>query len=140
IPATLLTDNAAAFLMQQGVINSIVVGADRIAANGDVANKVGTYSLAVLARYHGIPMYVAAPTSSIDFEMEDGKGIPIEQRHSNEVTELFGKRIAPDNIDVYSPAFDVTPGQLITAIVTDKGILNAPYDKAIAGLHRVRTA
>lgn len=136
IPSTLLTDNAAAFLMQRELINSVVVGADRIAANGDVANKVGTYSLAILAHYHGIPMYVAAPTSTIDFEMRDGKGIPIEQRNSKEVTEFFGRKIAPDDSNVYSPAFDVTPSQLVTAIITEKGVLNAPYEESIAHLQR----
>ena len=132
IPSTLLTDNAAGFLMQQGVANVVVVGADRIAANGDVANKVGTYSLAVLARYHGFPMYVAAPTSSIDFDMKDGKGIPIEQRNSKEVTEPFGIRVAPDHTVVYSPAFDITPADLVSAIVTEKGVLTKPYEKSIS--------
>jgi methylthioribose-1-phosphate isomerase len=131
IPSTLLTDNAAGFLMQQGMVNVVVVGADRIAANGDVANKVGTYSLAVIARYHGIPMYVAAPTSTIDFDMKDGKGIPIEQRNSKEVTEPFGKKVAPDHTAVYSPAFDITPADLVSAIVTEKGVLTKPYEKSI---------
>lgn len=131
IPSTLLTDNAAGFLMQQGMVNVVVVGADRIAANGDVANKVGTYSLAVLARHHGIPMYVAAPTSTIDFEMNDGKGIPIEQRNSKEVTESFGKKVAPDHTVVYSPAFDITPADLVSAIVTEKGVLTKPFEKSI---------
>ncbi len=132
IPSTLLTDNAAGFLMQQGVVNVVVVGADRIAANGDVANKVGTYSLAVLARHHGIPMYVAAPTSTIDFDMNDGKGIPIEQRNSKEVTEVFGKKVAPDHTAVYSPAFDITPADLVSAIVTEKGVLTKPFEKSIS--------
>ncbi len=139
IPFTLLTDNAAGFLMQQGIVNAVIVGADRIALNGDVANKVGTYSLAVLARFHGIPMYVAAPTSSIDFETKDGKAIPIEQRNPKEVTETFGKKVAPDTTIVYSPAFDITPGDLITAIVTEIGVLKGPYTQSIGTL-RARNA
>ncbi len=132
IPSTLLTDNVAGFLMQQGMVNAVVVGADRIAANGDVGNKVGTYTLAVLAKYHNIPMYVAAPTSTIDFDMKDGKGIPIEQRNSKEVTEPFGKKIAPDDTAVYSPAFDITPSDIVSAIVTEKGVLRKPYEDSIA--------
>jgi S-methyl-5-thioribose-1-phosphate isomerase len=131
IPFTLLTDNVAGFLMQQRIVNAVVVGADRIALNGDVANKVGTYSLAVLARYHDIPMYVAAPTSTIDFDMKNGKGIPIEQRNPKEVTEPFGKKVTPDDTDVYSPAFDITPCDLVSAIVTEKGVLSKPYEQSI---------
>jgi methylthioribose-1-phosphate isomerase len=134
IPFTLLTDNAAGFLMQQGIVNAVVVGADRIALNGDVANKVGTYSLAVLARHHGLPMYVAAPTSTIDFDMKEGKGIPIEQRNAKEVTELLGKTVTPPGTDVYSPAFDITPGNLISAIVTEMGVLKSPYEQSIGGI------
>jgi methylthioribose-1-phosphate isomerase len=136
IPFTLLTDNAAGFLMQQGLVNAVVVGADRIAVNGDVANKVGTYSLAVLAHHHGVPMYVAAPTSTIDFAMKDGKGIPIEQRNAKEVTELFGKKVAPPDTAVYSPAFDITPGDLITAIITELGVLKSPYTESVSRIHR----
>lgn len=120
--------------MQQCSVNAVVVGADRIAANGDVANKVGTYSLAILAKHHGIPMIVAAPTSTIDFATENGKGIPIEQRNPKEVIEHFGFRIAPKNTDVYSPAFDVTPSDLISAIVTEKGVLRQPYGQSVARL------
>jgi methylthioribose-1-phosphate isomerase len=134
IPFTLITDNTAGFLMQQGIVNAILVGADRIAANGDVANKIGTYNLAVLARYHDVPMFVAAPSSTIDFGMKNGKGIPIEQRSGREVTEPFGTRIAPKGSEVYSPAFDITPSELITAIVTEGGILRSPYTESIAGL------
>ncbi len=105
IPATLIVDSTAAFLMQQGKINAVIVGADRIAMNGDVANKVGTYNLAVLAKHHEIPFYVAAPVSTIDFQMKTGKDIPIEERDGRELTEMFGKRIAPENTAVYSPAF-----------------------------------
>ncbi|MBI3586966.1 MAG: S-methyl-5-thioribose-1-phosphate isomerase [Ignavibacteriales bacterium] len=134
IPATLITDNTAAFLMQLGLINAIVVGADRIAANGDTANKVGTYSLAVLALHHAIPMYIAAPTSTIDFEITSGKEIPIEQRSGTEVTSILGKQIAPHGVEVYSPAFDVTPNELISGIITEQGVLRKPYREAIASL------
>ncbi len=138
IPATLVTDSTAGFLMQQGKVNVVIVGADRIAANGDVANKVGTYTLAVLAEHHGIPMYVAAPSSSIDFMMKDGKGIPIEQRSSKEVVEPFGRRIAPEGTESYAPAFDITPAALVTAIVTEKGVMKPPYSDSIAQLDRSR--
>ena len=124
IPVTLITDNAAGALMKQGRIHCCVVGADRIAANGDVANKIGTYSVAVLAHAHGIPFYVAAPSSTIDMETSDGKGIPIEERSSSEVTCLYGGRmIAPQGVDVWNPAFDVTPADLITGIITERGII-----------------
>jgi methylthioribose-1-phosphate isomerase len=134
IPATLITDNTAAVLMKQRKIDAVMVGADRIAINGDCANKVGTYSLAVLARYHGIPFYFAAPVSTIDFQMKTGNDIPIEEREEREVTEVAGKRIAPAGIAVYSPAFDATPNELITAIVTDQGILRAPFSDSIHAL------
>lgn len=124
IPSVLITDNMAGALMKEGKIQACIVGADRIAANGDTANKIGTYSLAVLARAHGIPFYVAAPTSTVDLSTESGEAIPIEKRNSDEVTTVLGKvRIAPDNVEVANPAFDVTPAELITAIVTEKGIL-----------------
>lgn len=134
IPATLITDSTAAFLMQQGKINAVLLGADRIALNGDVANKVGTYGLAVAARFHGVPFYVAAPTSTIDFEMTSGKEIPIEQRGGADITVVNGVRIAPAGTEVYAPAFDVTPNELITAIITEKGILRSPYRTAIKAL------
>jgi len=134
IPSTLITDSTAAFLMQQGKVNAVVVGADRITLNGDVANKVGTYGLAVLAKHHMIPFYVAAPTSTIDFEMEAGGEIPIEQRNSAEVTRIGDRQIAPDGVDVYSPAFDVTPNELITAIVTERGVLHRPYREALEAM------
>jgi methylthioribose-1-phosphate isomerase len=134
IPFTLITDNTAAFLLQQGKVNAILVGADRITLNGDVANKVGTYNLAVLAKYHSVPFYIAAPTSTIDFEMTSGREIPIEQRSSAEVTSIGGHQIAPANTDVYSPAFDVTPSDLVTAIVTEKGILRNPLRRALDDL------
>lgn len=132
IPATLITDNMAGFLMQQGKIHKIVVGADRVAANGDVANKIGTYSVAVLAKYHRIPFYVAAPFSTFDLTKKTGREIPIEQRASDEIKNVVGKAvIAPKKIPVYNPAFDVTPHRLITAIITDRGIIKPPYGKNI---------
>ncbi|MDR4461185.1 MAG: S-methyl-5-thioribose-1-phosphate isomerase [Nitrospirales bacterium] len=127
IPVTLITDNAAGALMRQGRIHCCVVGADRIAANGDVANKIGTYSVAVLAHAHGIPFYVAAPSSTIDMETADGNGIPIEERNSAEVTCLHsGRVIAPQGVEVWNPAFDVTPADLIAGIITERGII-APH-------------
>jgi methylthioribose-1-phosphate isomerase len=133
---TLITDNAAAFVMKQGLVDLVVVGADRIASNGDVANKIGTYNLAVLAEKHKIPLYVAAPISSIDFRLSAGGDIPIEERDPKEVTEGFGKRIAPDGVNVYSPAFDITPHELVTAIITEHGITHPPYDKTISSLRQ----
>ncbi len=122
IPATLITDNMAGALMQRGGVDLCIVGADRIAANGDAANKIGTYSLAVLARHHRIPFYVAAPTSTIDFNIPDGSRIPIEERKAEEVTRIMGGApIAPPGVEVANPAFDVTPAELITAIITEKG-------------------
>jgi methylthioribose-1-phosphate isomerase len=134
IPSTLIVDSVAAVLMQQGKIDAVIVGADRIAMNGDVANKVGTYSLAVLAKYHGIPFYVAAPVSTLDMHMTTGKDIPIEERDAREVTESFGKRTAPEMINVYSPAFDVTPYDLVTAIVTDQGVQRGPSFDSLSSL------
>ncbi len=136
IETILITDNTAALVMQKGLINLVVVGADRIASNGDVANKIGSYNLAVLAEKHRIPFYVAAPVSSIDFQLATGRGIPIEERDPLEVTEGFGKRIAPQGVKVYSPAFDVTPNELVTAIVTEKGISCPPYDQSIPRLQK----
>jgi methylthioribose-1-phosphate isomerase len=132
IETTLITDNAAAFVMKQGLVDLVVVGADRIARNGDVANKIGTYNLAVLAEKHKIPFYVAAPISSIDFQLSSGVDIPIEERDPKEVTEGFGRRIAPHGVNVYSPAFDITPHELVTAIITEHGITRPPYDEAIS--------
>jgi methylthioribose-1-phosphate isomerase len=127
IPVTLIADNMAGWLMQQDKIDLVVVGADRVAANGDTANKIGTYSLAVLAHTHGIPFYVAAPTSTIDLKMRTGMEIPIEQRSDKEMRELFGIQITPAEIDVYNPAFDVTPAKYITGIITENGIVSPPY-------------
>ncbi len=127
IEVTLICDNMAAWIMSQGWINCIIVGADRIAANGDAANKIGTYNLAVLANYHKIPFYVAAPTTTFDLSLKSGKEIPIEQRASEEVTEGFGSRTAPEDVLVYNPAFDLTPNELIHAIVCEKGVFTPPY-------------
>ncbi len=130
IDVTLIADNMAATLMQQGKIKRVIAGADRIALNGDTANKIGTYNLAVLSYYHKVPFYIAAPASTFDPAIKTGKDIPIEQRDKREITELFFKRpIAPRNIKVFNPAFDVTPNNLITAIITDKGIIHPPYKK-----------
>jgi len=134
IDVTLICDNMAAQVMKEGKIQCAVVGADRIAANGDAANKIGTYGVAILAQAHQIPFYVAAPTSTLDLSLETGDQIPIEQRAAEEITEGFGKRTAPEGVKVYSPAFDVTPAGLITAIVTEKGIARPPYDATIKAL------
>lgn len=127
IPVTVIADNMAGSLMRKGRIDCVVVGADRIAANGDVANKIGTYPVAVLAHHHGIPFYVAAPTSTIDFKLVSGDDIPIEERSHEEVTHIDGHRICPVGVDVINPSFDVTPASLVTAIVTEKGIVYPPY-------------
>ncbi len=132
IPVTLLCDNTAAQVMREGRVQLVIVGADRIAANGDTANKIGTYSVAVLAHAHQIPFYVAAPFSTFDLSLEHGRHIPIELRDPKEVTEGFGKRTAPEGIDVYSPAFDVTPADYIAGIITERGILRPPFEKSIA--------
>jgi len=134
LDVTLITDNMAASLMRKGLIQKVIVGADRIAANGDVANKIGTYGVAVLARHHGIPFYVAAPLSTIDRQTLNGSSIVIEERHSDEVTKLAGLTIAPEGINVKNPAFDVTPAELVTAIITDVGVLLPPFLPAIAKL------
>ncbi len=133
VPATLITDSMAAHVMQQGKVQAVIVGADRIAANGDVANKIGTYALAVLADAHGIPFYVAAPLSTIDFDTSTGEGIVIEERKAQEVTHGFGRQTAPDGVQVYNPAFDVTPARLVTAIITEHGIAEAPYIDTFEG-------
>ena len=122
IDVTLICDNTAGMLMQQGVVSHVIVGADRIAKNGDFANKIGTYSVAVLAAHHGVPFYVAAPASTFDDQTETGDDIVIEERSPNEVTEGFGDRTAPENAKVYSPAFDVTPFALVTSFITDQDI------------------
>ncbi|GCE27911.1 methylthioribose-1-phosphate isomerase [Dictyobacter alpinus] len=131
VPLTLITDNMAGYFMRQKRIQAIFVGADRIAANGDVANKIGTYSVAVLAHVHQIPLYVVAPCSTIDLALLSGEQIPIEQRKAEEVTTLYGTRIAPMDVAVANPAFDVTPHAYVTAIVTEKGIMRAPYTETL---------
>ncbi|HEV8582368.1 MAG TPA: S-methyl-5-thioribose-1-phosphate isomerase [Thermoanaerobaculia bacterium] len=132
IPFRLVTDNSAGALMSQGLVDRIVVGADRIAANGDTANKIGTYTVAALAHRHGIPFYVAAPLSTIDRATPTGKDIPIEERRADEVTEVFGTRVAPEDTPALNFAFDVTPAEIITAIITEVGVLEPPYERSIA--------
>jgi methylthioribose-1-phosphate isomerase len=136
IPVTVVTDNMAGHLMSGGDVDLVVVGADRIAGNGDVANKIGTYTVAVLAREHGIPFCVAAPRSTIDLDTASGAAIPIEERGRREVAEIAGKNILPEGVPVRHPAFDVTPASLIAAIVTEVGIAHAPYDVSLAALMR----
>jgi methylthioribose-1-phosphate isomerase len=131
IPTTVLCDNMAASHMRAGKIQAVVVGADRIAANGDVANKIGTYGVAVLAKEHGIPFYVAAPWSTIDMNTPTGDQIPIEERAAKEVTHFNGRQITPDNAAISNPAFDVTPTKYVTAIITERGVLRAPYEEAL---------
>ncbi len=138
IPVTLLTDNMAGHLMQRGRVQSVVVGADRIAANGDVANKIGTYSLAVLAQENRIPFYVAAPTTTVDLELASGAEIPIEERSAQEVTHIRGEQIAPQGTQACNPAFDVTPHRYVTAIITEKGVARAPYAAALQALCAAR--
>jgi methylthioribose-1-phosphate isomerase len=134
IPVTILTDGMAGWLMVRGEISCVVVGADRIAGNGDVANKIGTYGLAVLARHHDIPFYVAAPWSTFDPSLATGAGIPIEERGSDEVVRIFGRLVAPEGVPARYPAFDVTPAGLVTAMVTERGVLRPPYGPAIRAL------
>jgi methylthioribose-1-phosphate isomerase len=138
IPVTLITDSMAGWVMKQKMIQAVIVGADRIALNGDVANKIGTYSVAVLARQHGIPFYVAAPMSTFDFTIESGDQIPIEERKPEEVTTIGGIRTAPVGADVFNPAFDVTPHTLINAIITEHGIINEPYGQSIQKLQALK--
>ncbi|GAO74692.1 S-methyl-5-thioribose-1-phosphate isomerase [Meiothermus ruber] len=131
VPATLITDNMAAYLMGQGQVDAVILGTDRMALNGDFANKIGTYGLAILARYHGIPFYPALPLSSVDPRLENGNSIPIEQRSAQEVTLIRGQPIAPPGFPAAHPGFDVTPHHLITGIVTEKGVLYPPFDEAL---------
>lgn len=134
IPTTVISDNMAGAMMKQGRIGAVVVGADRIAANGDVANKIGTYTVAVLAKEHGIPFYVAAPISTVDLATPDGSSIPIEQRNGKEVTHIAGKQMVPDGVEVENPAFDVTPAKYVAAIITERGIAKAPYEESLRKL------
>lgn len=127
IPVTLITDNMAGYLMARGKVDLVIVGADRIAANGDVANKIGTYGVAVLAKAHGLPFYVAAPVSTVDLSLSSGEEIPIEERDHTEVTHLGGYPVAPVGVKVWNPAFDVTPNRLVTAIITERGVVRPPY-------------
>ena len=136
IPCTLIADNMAAKLLRDGKIHAAIVGADRIARNGDVANKIGTYGVAVLCRVHKVPFFVAAPRSTIDPAIRTGREIPIEERDGREVTHLADRRVAPEGVAVYNPAFDVTPARYVSAIATDKGILRPPYARAIRDLFR----
>jgi methylthioribose-1-phosphate isomerase len=131
IQTTVITDNMAGALMRQGKVNFVVVGADRIAANGDTANKIGTYGVAVLAREHQIPFYVAAPLSTIDLATPDGQHIPIEERNAREVTHVGSSQLAPEGAQVWNPAFDVTPNHLIAGIITERGIFRAPYTDSL---------
>ena len=134
IPATLIADNMAASLMAKGQIDLAVVGCDRMAANGDFANKIGTYSVAVNAHFHGVPLYVALPCSTIDLSIPDGSGIPIEERDPSEVRTLYGVQTAPAEVEVYNPAFDVTPHSLVTGIITEKGVVYPPFRENLARL------
>jgi methylthioribose-1-phosphate isomerase len=134
IPTTLIADNMAGHLMARGEVDAVIVGADRIAANGDVANKIGTYTVAVLAREHGLPFYVAAPVSTIDLGTPSGDGIPIEERPADEVTHHAGRRLAPEGVAVRNPAFDVTPHRYVTAIVCERGVARAPYGESLRAL------
>src|SRR6201993_1331711 len=134
IPTTVISDNMAGAMMGQGKISAVVVGADRIAANGDVANKIGTYTVAVLAKEHGIPFYVAAPISTVDLECPDGSKIPIEERSGKEVTHIAGKQMVPEGVRVENPAFDVTPARYVAAIITEKGVARAPYQDSLRKL------
>ena len=136
IPVTLIADNSAGLLMRKGMVNAVIVGADRIASNGDVANKIGTYQVAVLAKENNIPFYVAAPLSTIDVNIKSGDEIPIEERDINEVVSVFGKRIAPENVKAANYAFDVTPNKYVSAIITEKGVLYPDYKKSIADVFR----
>jgi len=134
IPTTLITDSMAGHLMARGEVNAVVVGADRIAANGDVANKIGTYTVAVLAKENGIPFYVAAPVSTLDLATATGADIPIEERPEREVTHHAGKRLAPEGVLVRNPAFDITPHRYVSAIVCERGVARAPYLETLLGL------
>lgn len=136
VPLTLITDNMAGYFMRRGAVDCVIVGADRVVANGDIANKIGTYALAVLARAHRIPFYVAAPSSTVDFALPNGDAIPIEERDSGEVTTIAGQPIAPAGVQAAHPAFDVTPHELITAIVTERGVVYPPFDENLRKMLR----
>ena len=135
VPVTVITDNMSGHFMSKGKIQAVVVGADRIAANGDTANKIGTFMVAVLASYHHIPFYVAAPFSTVDFTLSSGQSIPIEERNAREVTHIRDIQLTPDGVEIGNPAFDVTPSHLITAIVTDQGVARPPFVESLGRLH-----
>ena len=136
IPVTIICDSMAATVMQQGNVDAVIVGTDRVAANGDVANKIGTLGVAMLAKHFGIPFFVAAPTSTIDLATPSGGQIPIEERDPREITHGFGRQTAPEGVDVYNPAFDVTPAELVTAIITEKGVIRPPYADSLLAICR----
>ena len=136
IPVTVIADSMAASVLRAGNVSCVIVGTDRTAANGDVANKIGTYPLAVMARRHGVPFYVAAPLSSIDLGCRSGDDIPIEERSGLELTEFSGRQIAPRGVKTFNPAFDVTPADLVTAIITERGVARPPYRRSLAALKR----
>jgi methylthioribose-1-phosphate isomerase len=140
IPVTVITDNMAGHVMKQGKVDCVVVGADRIAANGDTANKIGTYMVAVLAKQHNIPFYVAAPISTVDLATPTGEGIPIEQRNAREVTHIGNHQLSPDGVEVHNFAFDVTPNEFIAAIITDRGVARPPYTESLRNLVTTRSA
>lgn len=140
VPVTLITDNMAGYFMAKGEIDMVIVGSDRIASNGDVCNKIGTYSLAVLAKEHGIPFYAVAPTSTFDLSIASGKEIPIEERSPDEVTHVHGVRLAPEGVAVRNPAFDVTPARLVTAIVCENGVAKAPFTESLSRLAKSEQA
>ena len=140
IPVTLITDNMAGHLMARGEIDMVITGSDRIASNGDVCNKIGTYSVAVLAKEHGLPFYAVAPTSTFDLSIASGKEIPIEERSPDEVTHIQGVRIAPEGVRIRNPAFDVTPSRLVTAIVCENGVARAPYGESLSALAKIHRA
>jgi methylthioribose-1-phosphate isomerase len=140
IPVTVITDNMAGHVMKQGKVDCVVVGADRIAANGDTANKIGTYMVAVLAKQHNIPFYVAAPISTVDLNTPTGEQIPIEQRGAKEVTHIGAQQLTPDGVEVHNFAFDVTPYEFIAAIITDRGVARAPYTESLRSLATTRSA
>ena len=132
IPVTVITDTAAGYFFRRGVIKKVVVGSDRIAANGDVCNKIGTYQVAVMAKEHGVPFYVAAPLSTVDFRVSTGDGIPIEERHPSEVTHISGRRVTAAGVAVRNPAFDVTPAKYVSAIITERGVVRKPFRRGLA--------
>ncbi len=140
IPVTLITDNMAGYFMAKGEIDMVILGSDRIAANGDVCNKIGTYSVAVLAKEHGIPFYAVAPTSTFDLSITSGKEIPIEERSPDEVTHVHGVRLAPEGVAIRNPAFDVTPARLVTAIVCENGVAKAPFKESLSRLAKSERA